>query len=119
MKLLAGKGQIIGWKIERESKKILTKTLKYHYCNNNRADLTLQCVTSEIKRHIFLSILVSYINLNLDYLNLDILLNVIKNICAIHLISENDILKHLKLLYECTTMVTYLIFCLDFKMIRF
>ena len=100
VKLLAGKGQIIGSKIERQSKKILTKTLKYHYCNNNRADLTFHCVNLEIKRQIFLSILVSYINLNLDYLNLDILLNVIKNVCAIHLISENDILKHLKSVFE-------------------
>ena len=47
-----------------------------------------------------LSILVSYINLNLVYLNLDILSNVIKNVCAIHSISETDIFKDLKLLYE-------------------
>ena len=100
MKLLAGKGQIIGLKIERESKKILTKTLPFHYCTNNRTDLTLQCVTLEIKRQILLSILVSYINLNLDYLNLEILSTVIKNVCTIHLISENDILKDLKLLCQ-------------------
>lgn len=42
----------------------------------------------------------SYINLNLVSLNLDILSTVIKNVCAIHLISENDMFKDLKLLYE-------------------